>query len=154
MLQKVIDWLWDHSQPYFDLEGYMERRWLLVIPGLFSIRMHKILRSDDDRALHDHPFNYASLILSGGYFELTPDPFGGPHEVRRWCPPGSFRYARAESLHRLEIEPGQVAVTLFFIGRRKRAWGFQTAEGWTPHRAYAKDELLKRQSRRLAQANE
>lgn len=37
------------------------------------IYLHKFLRSDHDRALHDHPWNFVSIILKGGYWEFADD---------------------------------------------------------------------------------
>lgn len=38
-------------------------------PFGLSFYLHCFVRSDDDRALHDHPWNFASLILFGEYNE-------------------------------------------------------------------------------------
>ena len=35
------------------------------------IYLHHFLRSDHDRALHDHPWNFVSIILRGGYWEFA-----------------------------------------------------------------------------------
>lgn len=128
LMQKILPWLWDHASPYFDLEGYMERKWLFVCPW-FGIRIHHILASDNDRAFHDHPYNYASYIVKGHYTEHT------PQSVYVWGP-GSFRIAKAESLHFLKLESGTTVWTLFFTGPRKRNWGFQTDSGWIPWNQY------------------
>lgn len=37
----------------------------------FNIYLHKFAHGDDDRALHDHPWASASLILDGRYIEHT-----------------------------------------------------------------------------------
>ena len=37
----------------------------------FNVTLHKILKSDVDD-LHDHPWNYSTLILKGGYYEWLP----------------------------------------------------------------------------------
>jgi hypothetical protein len=116
-------------RPYLHLEGYMERFWLLRTPWL-SARVHRILRSDHDRALHDHPWDYASIILRGGYWEITD---GG----RRWYGPGSIVVRRAEHLHRLVLPHGPPATTLFLHRRKRRDWGFRTEAGWVDWRTYA-----------------
>jgi hypothetical protein len=36
-----------------------------------QLYLHKIMRSDADRELHDHPWAFASLILWRGYHEET-----------------------------------------------------------------------------------
>lgn len=45
-------------------------RWTLFTCKWFSIKIHKALQSDRG-PLHDHPWNYISIILWGGYYELT-----------------------------------------------------------------------------------
>lgn len=54
-----------------------------------SIRLHKTLRSDNARALHDHPWASVSFILRGSCREITPDPNGlfrwrGRCRMRGW----------------------------------------------------------------------
>jgi hypothetical protein len=45
-------------------------RWHLIPRNkLFGIYLHRFLRDDDDRALHDHPKNNISLILTTDYRE-------------------------------------------------------------------------------------
>lgn len=43
-----------------------EKRWCP-----FRIFIHKIARSDDDPDPHDHPWNFLSLILKGGYVDQS-----------------------------------------------------------------------------------
>lgn len=70
---------------YFNLDGYMERWWwmpsfLLTYDAKlaayrpwywlpFRIRLHHILRPDADAVLHDHPFNWRTIVLRGFYVE-------------------------------------------------------------------------------------
>lgn len=47
-------------------------RWFLIPKNRFlKIYLHKFMRSDEDRALHDHPWSFLSIILRGGYFEIS-----------------------------------------------------------------------------------
>jgi len=114
--------------PYLHLDGYMERFWLFRTP-LVSARVHRILRSDLDRDLHDHPWDYASVILRGGYLEIT-------ESGERWYGPGSVIVRSATPLHRLVLPPGTAATTLFIHGRKRREWGFATERGWVHWRQY------------------
>ena len=70
-----------------------ERKWFP-----FNIFLHKFLQGDPDE-LHDHPWPYLTIILKGGYWEVTP-------KGRFWRGPGSFRFATPKSLHRVELEKG------------------------------------------------
>ena len=60
---------------YGHLDGYMERWWVVKAAedkSRKAVRLHHILRSDRDRAMHDHPWENASLVLRGGYWEIAP----------------------------------------------------------------------------------
>ena len=95
--------------------NYM-RRWTIETP-LGQIRLHHILRSDNDRHYHDHPFDFVSLILSGGYIEHR------PNQPQRLYLPKSVLVRKAKDLHYLKLL-GRDAWTLVFATNRKRAWGF------------------------------
>lgn len=80
---RAFDWMASRviavaqKTPYTHLGDYMHRWWLAGQPkdsesAGWAVRVHHILRSDHDRALHDHPWNNASLVLRGGYWEVTP----------------------------------------------------------------------------------
>lgn len=98
------------------------RRWVLKTPW-FLLRLHRIMRSDNDRHFHDHPFDFMSFILRGGYVEYTP---GNPFRV---CLPGSIVRRRAEDLHYLKLI-GNSAWTFLITSPYHRDWGFQTEDGW------------------------
>lgn len=59
---------------------YIYRWWVIPRNTIFNIYLHKIVRDDDDRALHDHPWVNCSIILKGRYVEVTPR--GRPHTPR------------------------------------------------------------------------
>lgn len=129
----VVDWLIKRAQktPYFPIGPYMDRWWLFRTPWL-NARIHKINLSDSDRDLHDHPWDYCTIILRGGYCEVTKD-------AVRWYGKGSVLFRKAESLHRLVILDGQPAYTLFIHRHKRRNWGFATAEGWVWWKRYPKE---------------
>lgn len=149
MKLKIPNWLVDRivarakRTPYFHLPGYMERYWLFQTRWL-SCRVHVILRSDNERDLHDHPWNYWTVILRGGYVEVTPNPFRLRNEAwnpiyqrSEWIGPGRVLSRRATDQHRLELPAVRTALTLFFTGPKLRSWGFHTAAGFVPWREYA-----------------
>lgn len=109
---------------------YLMRWWLLPRNRFFNVYLHKFCRSDDDRALHDHPWCWASLLLWGEYTEHTIDA-GGIHH-RRIYSAGSLRAHGGKHAHRIELHAGPVW-TLFITGPRVREWGFHCpAQGWIP----------------------
>jgi len=119
----------------FDGQPYL-RRWTLVETPWFKLMLHHILRSDADRELHDHPYDFTSLILWGGYLEHLEPPAGSELNVFRWREVGTLVRHQAEDLHRIELPAGCTAWTLVFCGRRRRTWGFKTKFGWMPWERY------------------
>lgn len=104
-------------------DDYLRRWWVIPRNPWCNIYLHEIQKSDDDRALHDHPWANTSLILAGGYIEHTPE-----GAYRRQV--GDVVERPAEAMHRLEVEPGQSAVSLFMTGPKVREWGFACGQGW------------------------
>ena len=64
-----------------DGSEYLVRRYLLPRNKFLNIYLHKFLGSDDDRALHDHPWYSISCVLKGRLIEHRPD--GSTREIRR-----------------------------------------------------------------------
>jgi hypothetical protein len=131
IFKRIADWLIARSQrraPDFvigqgnPLGPYMNRWWLIPRNKLFNVYLHQFLRSDDDRALHDHPWaNFEHTIDAGG-IERRRMLFEGDIRVR-W----SGRFA-----HRVDLFDGP-CWTVFITGPRYRAWGFHCPEqGWIP----------------------
>lgn len=147
VLRKVASWFVDRlinfakRTPYNHIEGYMERFWLIPYNKYFpSVRIHHILRSDSDRAFHDHPWPYLTIVLRGGYTEVKPmyDKSGlYIGDSRKWYGPGSVLFRRSNSWHRLELSEGQTTWTLFTTGRYRRKWGFMPNPATkVPHTEY------------------
>lgn len=128
-----------------EVRPYLER-WHLArksrIPGLSklleNVYLHRVLRSDDDRALHDHPWWNVSIVLWGGYYEWMPViqqgyAEGWDRRTRRvWRGAGSIVFRRADAAHRLELPryPVKQTWTLFITGVKCRDWGFYCPKGW------------------------
>ena len=114
-----------------DNEPYLERYYVFLKDRKtfpFNIFIHKFLKSDPDD-LHDHPWGYFTLILRGGYWEYTP-------KGKFWRGPGHFRVNSAKSLHRIEVESGITAWTMFIPFVKKREWGFIKKGKWIQHEQY------------------
>lgn len=115
-------------------EPYLERFYLFLkdrgnFP--FNIFLHRFLKSDPDD-LHDHPWNYRTFILYGGYWEHT-------EECKEWKGPFSYIYSDANRLHRLELDKDvDYCWTLFIPGKKHRDWGFKTNSGWIQNEKYIK----------------
>lgn len=134
----LFDWLIPRMaarQPDFIVGGsvnpYLHRWFVIPRNPVFNIYLHRFLRSDDDRALHDHPWWNLSIVLKGEYTEHT-IAAGGIHQ-RRVMRAGQWRIRwSGRQAHRIELHKG-TCWTLFVTGPRYRTWGFHCAEsGWIP----------------------
>jgi len=103
-------------------DPYMRRWYLLPRNEQFNVYLHQFLRSDDDRAMHDHPWDSFSLVLDGIGIEHVP---GG---LRRFGAGDIFQRA-ANHVHRIEVVAGPIW-TLFITGPKVREWGFHCPQGW------------------------
>lgn len=122
--------------------AYMLRWWKIKRNAYFNVYFHRVFRSDDDTALHDHPWWSFSIVLEGGYYEHRILD-GGIH-TKVWYGPGSILFRRSGSqAHRLQLD-GQLssnpldtnfygelpARTIFITGPVLRRWGFHHPEQW------------------------
>lgn len=140
-LQRWIVGPWGRGDPRKKL-GW--KKFGRKFPNLY---LHRIRHDDEDRALHDHPYSSASMILEGGYWEILfyPQSFerivallgeGKPRPtVKVWRPQGSITFRRAATAHRLVLDKnlsglGVPVVSAFFVGFRVREWGFYCDWGW------------------------
>lgn len=114
-----------------DGKPYMRRHFVLGQhnqTGGSTARYHQILESD--RAdLHDHPWDFVSVILSGSYVEVT-------EQDEQEYGPGSVLIRTAEQMHRLIVPSRKHVWTYVTLGAPRRRWGFQTEHGWQGWREY------------------
>ena len=125
----------------FDREGgrpYLSRWYLTsaqgdVDPDLFDARtettpewlpklfLHRFHRSDDDHALHSHPWRWAvAYVLVGGYSE---ERRVGDQVVRRDVRPGCLNFFFfSDTFHRVDLYE-EDAWSLFLVGPK-------TGDGW------------------------
>ena len=109
-------------------DPYLIRWHLIPRNPVLNVYLHHFLRSDDDRALHDHPWWNVSILLRGEYTEHTIDAGGIHRRVLRKA--GQMKARGARAAHRIELHAGP-CWTLFVTGPRIREWGFHCAKaGW------------------------
>jgi hypothetical protein len=48
-------------------------RYILLSTRWFGVYLHHLLRSDYDRAFHDHPWGFVTFLISGSYTEHRPN---------------------------------------------------------------------------------
>lgn len=133
LLQRLAHRVMKRREPDFTIgpkeDPYMLRWWVIPRNRIFNIYLHRVLRSDSDEALHDHPWVNMSLVLEEGYIEHRIRD-GGIH-MRSEVAPGSGRFRLPSTAHRLELHEGKPALTLFFTGPVVRSWGFHCPKaGW------------------------
>lgn len=119
-----------HRGPDFTVGAdYLRRWWVIPRNDFANVYLHEFLASDEDRAMHDHPWRSTSVILFGQYIEHTPE----GSFVRM---AGEVVERQADALHRIELianrETGELepAISLFFTGPKAREWGFDCQHGW------------------------
>ena len=132
-----------HDRPY------LRRWWVIPRNPVFNVYLHEFLRSDDDRALHDHPWANCSVLLRGSYVEHTIA--AGGIERREQLQAGAVRIRWTGRLaHRIELlqqpradgqlkteDAPQPCWTLFITGPRYRSWGFHCPrQGWVHWRDF------------------
>lgn len=162
------------DRPFDHLTGYMNRFWVVSpqdeLGPSMTARVHEILKSDDGEVLHDHPWDYVTVILKGGYFEITQysneldakdaasaferselkyDTKNGKWEVAGWFGPGSVVHHAATDPHRLRLPEGETATTLFMMGGYKNRWGFYTGSGKVYWRDYLKNDYVEERVQKI-----
>lgn len=145
--------------PYYNITSadgsdvYMYRYWLFNPYGkdaageltpprwtwLPSVRIHWIMRPDQDRDLHDHPWNARTIVLKGWYAEERPiaSPVPGMSAtVLSQRDAGYTGRLLFEQYHRIAaVSPGGV-MTMFFTWRKRGTWGFLVDGKKVPWREY------------------
>lgn len=170
---KIPEWLrlrlraWAHKKMQTDPDfiirphGTLQtlRWWIIPRNRFFNIYLHKFVQSDDDRALHCHPWINSSILIDGQYIEHTPKGKFYRHQ-------GHVYFRRAKSPHRVELRqsiegengirivapitgfletipfynPKPIPViTIFITGPKIREWGFWCPKGWRHWKDFCDD---------------
>lgn len=130
-----------------DGRTYLARR--RISTPWFRIFLHKMEAPDPGFHLHDHPWNFVSLILWGGYteereFTSVASERAGHVEAgyRSWYG-DRVRYGFLNVnrmplylAHRIVELNKKTCWTLVIGGRRQREWGFYQPDGWVFHSDY------------------
>lgn len=127
LLYAALGALWRHVDIQKDGQIAI-RRWF-VTPRLY---LHHIRQSDNDPDPHDHPWDFTTLILWGGYLNHMYTRGRGARCLlmvarTKWL----HVYDRnAEHCHQVKLSPGRTAWTLVSRGKYRRRWGFIRPTGW------------------------
>jgi hypothetical protein len=99
----------------------------------FGIYLHKWYLPDN-QPFHNHPFNFVSFILRGGYYEGF---YGNPRGTiyRRF---GHWHKTSHGTFHKVLVLEETPTWTLIFRGRRLSTWGFKVDDVFYTHDEYNK----------------
>ncbi len=122
-------------------------RYMPIQSKYFCLYIHRFMRSDADDP-HDHPWNFFTYVISGGYDEVcyakVPQQAcnkNGQYFAALWTKGmkrrerGTIAYRRATDVHQVVVDRNyemeeikQAPFTLCLIGPRIREWGFWPLE--------------------------
>lgn len=114
------------------------RRWRILSTPWFSIFVHGIYQRDEDKHLHNHPWDYVSIVLKGTYIEAT----------KNWKPdwsncwdfttrgPLSIVSRDAGQYHKVATIVDGPVYSLFFTSSRYNHWGYSVEGLYVNHRKY------------------
>lgn len=150
-----------YRRPDFIIGGeenpYLLRWYLIPRNNWLNVYLHKFVRDDDDRALHDHPWWFVSIMIRGGYREYQPltnsDPLaslltshidfetGDGPIVGTYRAAPSIAFRRATQRHRVALDYGKDGKpipcwTIVITGPKVRDWGFWCPRGFVPWREF------------------
>lgn len=142
-------WLFNpYSVETGERQGEWAKRswWREMLP---SVRLHHIRRADQDRHLHDHPWNARTIILKGWYEEERYVDEGELAAVWRERQSPSAQQLRRNirlagytgrllfgQYHRITQVPRDGVWTLFITWRKRGSWGFDVDGHKVPWREY------------------
>lgn len=116
-----------HIPPLYGTDPYITRFILFRTP-LFGVYVHKIWTDDGERDFHNHPRQFWSLILRGGYIEEVTTGPEAPRE-RDWHA-GSVHKMELEHYHSITMLIRKPSWSLLLVGRFRQEWGFMTEDGF------------------------
>ncbi len=116
------------------------KRWRLLKTPWFEVYIHGIYHKDEDKHLHNHPWNIWTMILWGSYIEelMGKDCKSTKHKIRTFLNMG---YRNSERFHCIREVISKKVYTLAIVGKRKsHEWGYHTEKGFVDHITYRKNK--------------
>ena len=116
-----------------DTDVYLERYYLFLKNRetfSYNIFLHRFVKDDIDD-MHDHPWGFFHIIISGGYWEYVSINTDGEtldQGIKKvWRAPGYCNIVTADYKHRIVLGP-EKPWTLFIPFKKEQDWGF-----WVPY---------------------
>jgi hypothetical protein len=138
-------------------EGTIGGKLLEFFTGYSSCRLHYINREDDDRDLHNHPFEYRTFVLKGFYSEEYLEPGYTGHLTesgKRWIHRGGTGTGSQFKRHRIDLISKGGVWTLFFMTRNTGRWGFFVNNKFVESTRYFIRNRYPRETIRAVQSND
>ena len=146
VIHAVLNRLFKRRDIVINDDLYLRRWYVRGVGTDEQVFLHHIIRPDAGRELHDHPFDFTTRILSGGYYEqsMTIVPGKAATTQGQWYNAGDTATHSAEYTHRI-VKVLDGTYTLVSAGRARRVWGFYDlrrdsawtcALKWIPWREY------------------
>ncbi len=135
MIKIFLDWLerrgshLEYALPNGD--PYLDRYYLLKIPRVGGVLLHKTSASDP-MPPHSHRWPNFTLVLRGRLWERKYEYLIGELDNfdSRTHGPGALIFRNVKSIHKIELcDEGTPVWTLFFFGRRKQGLCIHTGPG-------------------------
>ena len=105
------------------------RRWEILKTRWFSIYIHGIYASDKDKHLHNHPWDYKSIVLKGSYVEETTNGLN----ILKF---GTITSKDGNDYHKIKQLLTKSVYTLFIVSPVKRVWGYQVDGSFIDNEEY------------------
>lgn len=144
--------LWQRIRLRDSNGGIVLDRWGLAVDRVGGVLLHYMNAPDPGVDLHDHPWDFFSIVLWGHYDEWRIDTRIAPQmaDIAKGvdhydvCTPGVEEHRGWLSVKRLRLDEAHKTVrisrfgcvSLCFRGPRRRSWGFYTPSGYIDERTY------------------
>jgi hypothetical protein len=107
------------------------RRWQILKTRWFSIWIHCIYAPDEDKHLHNHPWDFKSMVIKGSYLEETEN----GNIFQKF---GKFNSRNGDDFHKILKLNTEKVYSLFFVTPPKREWGYKVDGKFIQHEEYRK----------------
>ncbi len=118
------------------------KRWEILSTKWFNIYIHAIYKADEEEHLHDHPWDYTSIVLHGTFVEKQRANLIG--EIAAYTYNhlhfGSIIKRKATTFHKILKLESDVIYTLFITSPKYRVWGYDVDNNWVDFETYRKNK--------------
>lgn len=107
------------------------RRWRVFSTPWFTVNIHGIYHRDEDQHLHNHPWDFFSVVLKGYYTERLE---GNRKKIRF---PGHMARRKKDAFHKIDSLHSKSVYTLNIMWNADEGnWGYKVKGEFVHHEAY------------------